>query len=187
MNATKFQNDMQNRTHDGKTLLRNAKIEMIAIIAFMVMLPLLACIFGQESSNGSGAQDEPVFKDEGQLIFVKHGTNKEIKLIQIEIADNVERRTQGLMWRKSMPEDDGMLFVFDAEEPLTFWMKNTYISLDMIFADKSGNIVSIYPEATPYSEAPIPSGGPAKYVVEVNGGFCAKYGISVKDKTIYER
>ncbi len=156
-------------------------------IVLIALLPILASDSVQQATNNSSLSGEPSFKDDGQLVFVKNGTNATLKLIQIEIADNVQKRTQGLMWREAMPEDDGMLFVFDTEEPLTFWMKNTYISLDMIFADKSGNIVSIYPDATPFSEAPIPSGAPAKYVVEVNGGFCAKYGISVKDKIEYER
>lgn len=142
---------------------------------------------GQNAQSGSSAEEGVPFKPQGQLVFLQNGTGKLIKMITIQIAENEQERDQGLMWKYSMPEDDGMLFVFDTEELLTFWMKNTYISLDMVFADKSGNIVSISSEATPLSEAPISSGAPAKYVVEVNGGFCAKYGISVKDKIEYER
>ena len=156
-------------------------------IVLVVTLPIISGNFHQQTTGGTGVTDEPAFKDDGQLVFVKHGTNATLKLIQIEIADNDAERTQGLMWRKYMPEDDGMLFIFDDEEPLTFWMKNTYISLDMVFADKSGNIVSIYPEATPLSEASISSGAPAKYVVEVNADFCEKYGINVGDKIEFER
>ncbi|MFZ1081786.1 MAG: DUF192 domain-containing protein [Candidatus Kryptoniota bacterium] len=156
-------------------------------IALAITLPIIAANFGQQITNGSDVSTGPVFKDEGQLVFMRHNTNTTIKLIQIEIADNEAERTQGLMWRKSMAEDEGMLFIFDEQEPLTFWMKNTYISLDMVFAGKSGNIVSIYPEATPLSEASISSGAPAKYVVEVNADFCAKYGINVGDKIEFER
>ncbi len=158
-----------------------------SLIALALMLPLLAVSFRPQSANRSSISDGPQFKDDGQLVFLKHGTNATIKLIQIQIADNNDERAEGLMWRKYMPEDDGMLFIFDDEEPLTFWMKNTYIPLDMVFADKSGNIVSIYPEATPLSETSIPSGKPGKYVVEVNGGFCARYGIMPGDKIEYER
>ena len=160
---------------------------MPSLIALVLMLPLLVASFRPQSANRSNISDGTQFKDDGQLIFLKHGTNATIKLIQIQIADNNDERTQGLMWRKYMPEDDGMLFIFDDEEPLTFWMKNTYIPLDMVFADKSGKIVSIYPEATPLSEASIPSVKPAKYVVEVNGGFCARHGITPGDKIEYER
>ncbi len=158
-----------------------------SLIALVLVLPLLAVSFRPQSTVGSSISAGPQFKDDGQLVFLKRGTNATIKLIQIQIADNDDERAEGLMWRKYMPEDDGMLFIFDDEEPLTFWMKNTYIPLDMVFADKSGNIVSIYPEATPLSEASIPSGKPAKYVVEVNGGFCATYGIIPGDKIKYER
>ncbi|HQT91438.1 MAG TPA: DUF192 domain-containing protein [Candidatus Kryptobacter bacterium] len=179
---------MQNRIYKHKNLMECARVTRItSLIAVVVMLPLLAASFGQQSTNGPSASDGPQFKDDGQLVFLKRGTNATIKLIQIQIADNDEERAQGLMWRKFMPEDDGMLFIFGDEEPLTFWMKNTYIPLDMVFADKSGNIVSIYSEATPLSEASIPSGKPAEYVVEVNGGFCARYGVTPGDKIEYER
>ena len=160
---------------------------LLSSIFLVLMLPLSAANFSQQSAGGSNISAGPQFKDDGQLVFVKHGTNATIKLIQIQIADNDDERAEGLMWRKFMPEDDGMLFIFDDEEPQTFWMKNTYIPLDMVFADKSGNIVSIYPEAAPLSEASIPSGEPAKYVVEVNGGFCARFGIGVGDRIVFEK
>ncbi len=179
---------MQNKIYVLRNPLKSGKTtNTLSLIALFIMLPLLAASFGQQSTNGSSSSYGPQFKDDGQLVFLKRSTNATIKLIQIQIADNDDERAEGLMWRKFMPENDGMLFIFDDEEPLTFWMKNTYIPLDMVFADKSGNIVSIYPEATPLSEASIPSGKPAKYVVEVNGGFCARYGITPGDKIEYER
>ena len=179
---------MQNKIHKHKNPVKCARVtKTTSLIALVVMLPLLAASFGQQSTNGSSISAGPQFKDDGQLVFLKHGTNATLKLIQIQIADNDDERAEGLMWRKFMPENEGMLFIFDDQEPLTFWMKNTYIPLDMVFADKSGNIVSIYPEATPLSEASIRSMKPAKYVVEVNGGFCATYGIIPGDKIEYER
>jgi uncharacterized protein len=172
----------------GKPLNRGTTTNRLSfLIALALVLPLLAASYRPQSAAGSNTSDGPQFKDDGQLVFLKHGTNATIKLIQIQIADNDDERAEGLMWRKFMPEDDGMLFIFGDEEPLTFWMKNTYITLDMVFADKSGNIVSIFPEATPLSEASIPSGQPAKYVVEVNGGFCARFGINVGDKIAFEK
>ena len=110
-----------------------------------------------------------------------------IKMITIQIADNNAERAEGLMWRKYMPENEGMLFIFGDQELLTFWMKNTYIPLDMVFANKEGKIVRIYPDAAPLSEASISSNRPAKYVVELNAGVCAKYGINVGDKIEFER
>ncbi len=108
-------------------------------------------------------------------------------MITIQIADNNAQRAEGLMWRKYMPEDDGMLFEFDDQEILNFWMKNTYIPLDMVFADSNGTIVRIYANAAPLNENTISSDKPAQYVVEVNGGFCARYGINVGDKIEFER
>jgi hypothetical protein len=161
---------------------------MNSTVALVMLSTLLA--FGslpQGAGQSNGIQGEASFRNDGQLVFIKPSTSATIKMINIEIADNDAERTQGLMWRRYMPEDDGMLFIFSTQEPLTFWMKNTYIPLDIIFADRNGKIVSIYQDATPLSEAPIPSGAPAKYAVEVNGGFCATYGINSGDKIVYER
>ncbi len=156
-------------------------------LVLTIMAPIMAMGLQKQSTTHSNAMDEPVFRNDGQLVFLKHGTGSLVKMIQIEIAANEPARTQGLMWRMHMPDDDGMLFIFDKQEPLTFWMKNTYISLDMVFADTSGNIISIYPEAAPLSEASISSGGSAKYVVELNADFCERYGINVGDKIEFER
>ena len=108
-------------------------------------------------------------------------------MITIQIAHNEAERAEGLMWRRYMPEDDGMLFIFRNQEIQAFWMKNTYIPLDMVFADSTGKIVSIHANAVPFSEATISSGTPAQYVVEVNGGFCARYGVKEGDKIEFER
>ena len=159
---------------------------MVSVLSLLFAFPSPGPALGQQAASGS-ASNGPQFKPQGQLVFVQHGTGKVLKMITIQIADNNDERAEGLMWRRYMPENEGMLFIFDDEEPLTFWMKNTYIPLDMVFADKSGNIVSIYPEATPLSEASISSVEPAQYVVEANGGFCAKYGINVGDKIEFEK
>ncbi|MCL5267631.1 MAG: DUF192 domain-containing protein [Bacteroidetes bacterium] len=177
-------NRQNDRRSQGTSFLSG---KTVVSILFILLLPLIAS-FSYSQSNAqqqpggeSTGQSGPKFKNEGQLVFLKHGTDQTITVINIEIADNDEERAQGLMWRTSMPEDDGMLFIFGKERTLTFWMKNTYIPLDMVFADKSGKIVTIYPNATPLSEASIVSDQPAKYVVEVNGGFCARYGIADGD------
>ena len=142
---------------------------------------------GQNAQSSSSTQEGIPFKPQGQLVFLQDGTGKLIKMITIQIADNEPERDQGLMWRYSMPEDDGMLFIFEKQQVLTFWMKNTYIPLDMIFANKSMKIVSIYRNATPLDETTIPSDQEALYCIEVNGGFCDKYGIKVGDSVEFER
>jgi uncharacterized membrane protein (UPF0127 family) len=101
---------------------------------------------------------------------------------QVEIANNDATREHGLMDRRYMAPDHGMLFEFDRDEPVAFWMKNTYIPLDMIFIAPSGVVTHIAANAEPLSERAIPSGGPSVAVLEVDGGIAASIGLKVGDK-----
>jgi uncharacterized membrane protein (UPF0127 family) len=101
---------------------------------------------------------------------------------QVEIADNDASREHGLMDRRYMAPNHGMLFEFDRDEPVSFWMKNTYIPLDMIFIAPSGVVTHIAANAEPLSERVVPSGGPAIAVLELNGGMAASIGLKVGDK-----
>jgi len=122
---------------------------------------------------------EPKFMKEGELSF--SNGEKEIVKINIEVADTDQTITQGLMFRKSMDEKNGMLFKFQNMDERSFWMKNTLIPLDIIYIDNAKKIVSIQKNMPPYSESKIPSNGLAQYVVEVNAGFCDSYEIKVGD------
>jgi hypothetical protein len=104
---------------------------------------------------------------------------------QIEIANNDATRERGLMDRRYMAADRGMLFEFDREAPVSFWMKNTYIPLDMIFIAPSGVVTHIAANAEPLSERVIPSGGPCIAVLELAGGTAASIGLKVGDKVHY--
>ena len=115
------------------------------------------------------------------VIFIDNGKNP-IK-INAEIADDNEERTRGLMFRKILDENSGMLFVFDDEDFQTFWMKNTLIPLDIIFIDKNFRIVDIK-NAAPCEKDPCSmyqSSMPAKYVLEVNSRFSDKNNIRVQN------
>jgi uncharacterized protein len=101
---------------------------------------------------------------------------------QIEVADNDATREHGLMDRRYMAPDHGMLFEFEHNAPVSFWMKNTYIPLDMIFISPSGVVTHIATNAEPLSERVIPSGGPSIGVLELNGGMAASIGLKVGDK-----
>ncbi len=129
----------------------------------------------------SAAHPKPVFRKDGELSFKNEKANKLISIINIEVADNDAEREQGLMYRDSMAENIGMLFLMDKEEPQVFWMKNTIMPLDIMFADSSHRIVSVHKNCKPYSLDQIPSEKPALYVVEVNAGYSSKYGIKVGD------
>lgn len=103
--------------------------------------------------------------------------------VAVEVADTNEERSQGLMYRESLPENAGMLFIFNEEAPRTFWMKNTLIPLDIIFIGADmvvDQVTTAQPCAT--EQCPIyPSVQPAQYVVEVNAGFAHEHGIAAGD------
>jgi len=119
--------------------------------------------------------------EELETVIVKTQQGREY-IFQVEIADTPQERAQGLMFRKSMPEDHGMLFKFGAPRVLSFWMKNTYLPLDIIFIDAEGYIKKIHKRATPESLAKISSEVPVSSVLEINGGLSEQWGISVGDK-----
>jgi uncharacterized membrane protein (UPF0127 family) len=98
----------------------------------------------------------------------------------LEVAASDADRRLGLMYRKSMPADAGMVFVFAREEPLQFWMRNTQIPLDIVYLDAGGKVVSVKPLA-PYDESGVPSDGPSKYAIELNQGTAARVGIKAGD------
>jgi uncharacterized membrane protein (UPF0127 family) len=100
----------------------------------------------------------------------------------VELALTEPQLEFGLMYRKSMPADHGMLFDFGSPRPVMMWMKNTVLPLDMLFLDKSGVITHIQENAVPYSEAIISSNGAVLYVIELNGGIARKLGLAVGDK-----
>jgi uncharacterized protein len=97
--------------------------------------------------------------------------------VDAEVAATRDARTRGLMWRSSLPEGTGMLFIFPAEEELNFWMKNTLIPLDLVFISKDRVIVGIVERAEPRTLSPRGPGRPATYVLEVPGGWAAKVGL----------
>ena len=103
-------------------------------------------------------------------------------VFQVEVVNDDAGRERGLMYRRFLPQDRGMLFDFGREEPVAFWMKNTYIPLDMVFLSHQGIVTHIAANAEPLSEAIIPSAGPAYAVLEVNGGVAARIGLKVGDK-----
>ena len=102
--------------------------------------------------------------------------------VQVEIAKDDAARQRGLMYRRFMPSEHGMLFEFEREAPQSFWMKNTYIPLDMIFISQTGVVTNIVASAEPLSERVIPSGPPCAAVLELNGGAAAAMGMKVGDK-----
>lgn len=124
------------------------------------------------------------FKKEGEL-YCLSAEGDTLRKLDIEIAAIEEERTRGLMWRRNMPDTQGMLFIFEREEQRSFWMKNTLIGLDILFIKENGEVESISKYTIPKSERSIPSKGPAKYVLEVTEGFCDLYSFDVGDRIVW--
>ncbi len=131
------------------------------------------------SSSSNNSTANITFRKDGDLEFVTESGNKKI---DVEIVDQEANILQGLMYRRSMAENQGMLFKFPDMRPRSFWMKNTYIPLDIIYVDSDKKIVSIQKNTEPLNASSLPSEGDAQYVVEVNAGFCDAYGIKKGDQ-----
>jgi uncharacterized membrane protein (UPF0127 family) len=112
-------------------------------------------------------------------------TDKGVKSFQVEIADSPREQQYGLMCRKALAADRGMLFVFGAATPRVFWMRNTLIPLDIIYIDAGGRVVSISRNVQPLDESGAPSAGPAKYVLELAAGRAAQIGLLPGDRVTH--
>jgi uncharacterized membrane protein (UPF0127 family) len=124
---------------------------------------------------GSGAQAASVQPLE---IVTRNG----VQVFSVEMATTEQEKETGLMYRKELADGKGMLFDFSPEQQVSMWMKNTYISLDMIFIRADGRILRIAENTEPMSTRIIPSGGLAKGVLEVIAGTAKKYGIAPGDR-----
>jgi uncharacterized protein len=141
-------------------------------VRFWAALALALLMLAGQYAPGRAAGLEPL------QIVTATGTHA----FQVEIADDDATRERGLMNRRYMAADRGMLFEFDRTAPVSFWMKNTYIPLDMIFISRAGVVTNIVADAEPLSERIIPSGPPCAAVLELNGGAAASIGLKVGDK-----
>lgn len=139
---------------------------LFAAPAFVVSLAVTAPAIAQE------AMALPV--DAEPLIAA---TAKGDVPFRIEIADEPGERAMGLMFRKDLADDQGMLFVFEQTQPVGFWMKNTPLPLDLVFADPDGKVLDVLP-GTPFSEAVIAPEEPARFVLELKAGTAARTGIA---------
>jgi len=138
------------------------------IFTFVFTLMIGACAFAATSSVD--AERLVIETQAGPVSF------------SVELALTPDQRAIGLMYRPSMAADHGMLFRFDQTRPVLMWMKNTPLSLDMLFIDDAGTVVGVAADTVPLSEAIVSSPGPVRYVLELNAGTARKHGIAVGDK-----
>lgn len=162
----------------------NKKIIFFGAAVFIILAAFLICQFYFEAQN----------KEIEKAVFFNG--NQKIAEVFVEVVDDDEERVRGLMYRKSLDENRGMLFIFPDEAPRSFWMKNTLIPLDMIFLGSEKNIVSITKNAVPCCASGCAcktvscpfynSEGNSRYVIEVNAGFCEKYDITKNTKVEFK-
>lgn len=171
----------QKKKAQGKPKEQKSFRKKFGVIALILALILFFII-----NNFVNKESEPEvkyykFTKEGELVFSDSLGNMKAK-IEIEIADTEYKRQLGLMNRKTMEENQGMLFIFNDDSMRSFWMLNTLISLDIIFVNKDKRIVTIHKNTTPLSQQSYPSTESSIYVVEVISGYCDRHNIQVGDK-----
>lgn len=158
-----------------ETLLEIFIITTIVLFILFLFLLIINPKVAEESENTATTV--------GNLPTITFITENGTKILEVEIADSDEERAQGLMYRKSLPENQGMLFISDVPEQQGFWMKNTHIPLDIIFVDENKQIINIASNTVPNQTSELyKSNGDALYVVETYAGWCNKNGIEKGDK-----
>ena len=178
---------MQNETASPNKRPGMSRLTVLLYGTFVILSLTMANCQSKKTTQATSNDltTDVKFRKEGELKFLEGKTDKLISKIDIEVASTPEEEQQGLMYRRSMADSLGMLFMFDTEEAQSFWMKNTYIPLDIIYVNAKKEIVSISQDCKPLSEDAIPSIGNAKYVVEVIGGYAAQKGLKKGDKIDY--
>ena len=140
------------------------------LVAFIIALVVAAYFVFTSNSIGSNA-----------TLVTATGNHR----IAVEIADTPQTRETGLMHREELADDTGMLFDFREIRPVSMWMRNTLIPLDMLFVRENGTVARVARNAVPLDLTPIPSGEPVRYVLEIAGGAAETYGVAEGDRLIH--
>jgi len=153
---------------------------------FVIIAGIAGFLLNESCKDGGGTNQkvltkEVTFTKEGTLQLFKASNDSLVATLDIEFAEDAYETQTGLMYRKSMLPNRGMLFVFDNERPRSFYMKNTEFSLDIIYFDAERKLVSIAKNAQPFNQSSLPSEGPAQYVLEVNAGLSDQWGLQKGD------
>lgn len=167
--------------------LKHASIFALVFVAVLLATP--ACNSKNKTSvktKKKSAPKGPQFRKDGEVWIIKPETTDTIAHFDAEYAISAQDQNYGMMYRKNMDDNMSMLFFRDRLEMQSFWMKNTYVSLDIIYLDEKKRIVSIQKNAEPLNTRSLPSTGPALYVLEIKGGLSDAYGIKQGDIMAYK-
>lgn len=151
--------------------MRKIGLERLHLALWIALLSLISIA----APYGAGARA-------AEFQTLEIATRAGVKMFSVEMATTEQEKEKGLMYRKHLPDGQGMLFDFSPAQQVSMWMKNTYISLDMIFIDPDGRVLRIADNTEPLSTRVISSGGLAKGVLEVIAGTAKKYGIAPGDR-----
>jgi uncharacterized protein len=154
---------------------------------FLAARVLLAggLLIAASAALAQSAAPEPLSAFPQSLLAIRTSAGKVVNF-KIWEADTPKREEQGMMFIREMDEHTGMLFMFPENKPVSMWMKNTYVSLDLLFMNAQGKIDYIAEKATPKSEAIIGPPTPEFAVLELKGGACERFGIKVGDKVLHK-
>lgn len=156
--------------------------------AWLALAGVAAVALGAPAEAQIPRQDPKACKGQPELKPLERlqvRTDRGVQSFMVEIADSPKEREYGLMCRKSVAPDRGMLFIFPQAGPQAFWMRNTLTALDIIYIGADGRVVSISRNARPLDETPLPSVGPAKYVLELAAGRAAQIGLLPGDRVMH--
>jgi uncharacterized protein len=162
-------------------------LKHLKVVVLLALLGVNIYSCKEDKNRSKVTRVEVAFKKEGELSLLKASNDSLIKQLNIEIADDDYQTQTGLMYRKSMKDTQGMLFVFPDSQYRYFYMRNTEIPLDIIYIDENNAIVSIQKNAKPFDETSLPSEGPAKYVLEINGGLSTEWNLQKGDKIQFSK
>jgi len=154
------------------------------LILFLIGCSNFAC---KEESKKVISTKTIEFSKEGNLSIFKKSTDSIIAKIDIEIAETDYETQTGLMYRKGMDTNQGMLFIFPSSAMHSFYMKNTEFSLDLLYINENNVIASMQENAEPFNESGLSSKVPVKYVLEINGGLAKEWNLQVGDSISFKR
>lgn len=153
----------------------------IAAVALLAGVSLAAC----RAHPAEVGQPDSSSEAHGRVI-IEAASSGRAYAVDVELARTDAERERGLMFRESLPRDAGMLFTFEDDDDHSFWMKNTLIPLDMLFIDSDMHVAGIVQNAEPKTLTPRTVGKASRYVLEVNGGWCADHGVKPGDRVRFE-
>lgn len=165
------------------------KSALYLTLSAIILVILIALLWHRQAAGDKNIKKQPLVPakiNQGEVTFLSTEGQKKASIL-VEIADDDYTRGYGLMFRQNLPENQGMLFIFEEDDYQSFWMKNTPVSLDMIFANSQNEIVHIEKYTEPYSLRSYPSRKPAMYVIEVVAGFSDRYELEAGDRIIWRR